>query len=577
MKTVAIDTETTGLDRWSPRTQVTRVSWWDFNGHGGILDPSVDSHATREEAVGYASSPAWTKLFFNAAFDIPMLEKIGIEVKGPVVDVMFMAKMAFPDERVHNLKHFARRFLGYTYEEHDRVKKWARQNKGKTIGQAPAYILEPYALLDAKATLELFYFLKPLIKEHGNIETLRREMKLLRQVTLPMEETGVRIDRDEALSLGRHMQGKVSSLVASMREELGDPEFNPNSHQQAVRAVYDGTVEPTTYTKSGAPAVNELALLKSPSEIGNKIVQFRKIAKAKNTYIKNILSQADDEDVLRVNFNQMGARTGRFSSSNPNLQNIPRPSEHYLGRIRNLFRCRPGCRLLFIDYEQIEIRLAAHYSEEEHLLHSIRHGLDLHSQACKNILGRQEDDPEWSIFRYLAKKLNFSMLYGVGAKKFADSILLDTEGRINLSLYEASNTIQQFKEGHPGIMRLFDRTASEVSATKGIRNHYGRYLPVDIRKPYIAVNYLIQSTAADLLKRAMLELMPKLRRWGVRLLMQIHDELVFEIEPRHREHVPEIVATMEERERFSVPISCSVEWGSRWGQKRPVPLETQSQ
>ena len=230
-----------------------------------------------------------------------------------------------------------------------------------------------------------------------------------------------------------------------------------------------------------------------------------------------------------------------------------------------------------MDYEQIELRLTAHFGNEEQMIEDIHEGKDLHSETCKRIFEIDESAPDWKSKRYLAKTLNFSIVYGTGAAKFAETVLKSTGGKMRISEQEARSYISSWKSAHLGVMELFNKVAHEVALTGGVRNYYGRFVPVDPGKPYVGVNYLIQGTAADLMKDRLLKCWRFLKDKDTDLLMTIHDELVFEVPGHEKEIIWQLKEIMEEPDEFKVPLTCSVEVGKTWGSKKAFEPTAPSQ
>lgn len=564
---VSTDTETTGLDKYDASVQTTHVSYWTNAGKGKAF--AVDNHEERNKVAKFGASLAVTKLLFNAKFDFVTLEKAGVILSGPVIDVLLIAQLLLPNEKKKKLKQLARKLLKYPYLEETRLKQWLKANKTKNFGLAPKHIIEPYALADAIQNLELFYFLAPGLDKHQLWSVLEREMMLMRDVVMPMEEYGAMIDLKEVDALKIKTAKVLKELKTKLVELTGKPDFNPNSSAQVAAAIYNGSVKPTRFSrKTGKPKVDMVAILQQPSEVGILIAQYRKIAKARTTYLKNF-----NKPILRVNFNQGGTRTGRFSSSGPNLQNIPRPSEDsLLGQMRKVFVARPGSKLLFIDYRQIEMRLAAHFSGEEHMLQAINDNIDLHDVTCKLIFNITPDHPDWIKLRYIAKTLNFAILYGTGAETFSFTVLKNTNGKMRISTYEAARYIGEYQSKHPKIMKMFGTVTNEVAKTGGVVNHYGRWMEVDPRKPYVGVNYKIQGTAADFMKMKMYPVASMLQGRRTKLFLTVHDELGFNLYKEDAKLVKPIVEVMQDNTTFSVPLTCSVSYGDNWHTKKELKL-----
>jgi len=568
----AIDTETTGLDVHSSKVQVTNISYWNSSGRGKAFH--VSNHEGKNAVALIASDPNITKLMFNAKFDVRMLAKEGINIRSPLICVLIAAQMMLPDELTKNLKQLSRKLLKDPYLEEIRLKKYIRERKinvrERGYADIPGFIIDPYNLKDSKNTLELFYYLMPALDKHHQWTVLEREMLLMRKVVLPMESYGVMLDLEEVDRLKILVRKEIQGIKKQLVTITGLPEFNPNSQTQVLAALrQEGIFRPTRFSnKTGAPKADIIALLEYPSPLGSLVVKYRKIAKAQTTYLKNF-----DRKILRVSFNQLGARTGRFSSSGPNLQNIPRAKEDsLLSQMRRCFIARPGCRLLFIDYKQLQLRLAAHFSGEEHMLQAINEGKDLHDQTCMLVFERDPKDKDWELMRYLAKTFNFAVLFGAGPERLRETILKDTMGALRLTTHAIARYLNDWKEKHSKIMRLFDTVAMEIATTGGVTTPYGRFLSVDSSASYVGVNYLIQGTEADFIKLKMLVVTEMLKGYKSRMQMTVHDELGFNLHRDETHLVRPVVNAMQDLTTFKVPLVCSVSIGKNWYDKRKVSL-----
>ena len=544
------------------------MSYWTSRGVGSAFE--VD-HVKKERVRKICADTSVTKVFFNAKYDIHMLAKEGIVIKGPIIDAMLMAQMLLPDEKQKKLKILARKFLKYAFLEEVRMKNWLDANKltKSSMHLAPKHILEPYALADAVQTLELFYYLSAGMDEHNMWHVLEREMCLMKYSVTPMENAGVSLDLEEVDRLQIQVRKKLKELKKGIIKIVGYPEFNPNSYPQVLKALQkEGIFKPSRFTKKGKPTTDGVALIERPSPLGMLLLQYRKLVKAGSTYLRKF-----DKKILRVSFNQNGAKTGRQSSSDPNLQNIPRPDEDsLLGQIRRVFVRRPGHRLFFYDYNQIEMRLTAHFSQEEHMLDAINNGIDLHDVVCKKMFNLNHNSPNWKTMRYLAKTLNFSVLYGTGPEAFMSTVLKQTGGNIRLKIYEAAKYINEWKANHPGVMKLFEAVEMEAALTGGITNHYGRFIKVERGRGYAGVNYKVQGSAADFMKLKTLEVCLLLDDTDILNILAVHDELGFDIPKHEKVWIPQIKNVMEDLTSFSVPLTVSAGSGINWMDKKDIIL-----
>lgn len=533
---------------------------------------------TESQAAKAIRDPRVIKLFWNAKYDIHMLKKAGIEVKGPIIDVMLLGRIIHTAERrgCYTLKHFTRKFLPHTYQEEIKLKKWItaakRRKEPHAYGDAPLVTLAPYALLDAQATFELFYLMKgeltpPLAK------LLAREHKVL-AATIRMENRGWLTDEKLILSLMAECTEGMKIAKDSLRKSTNDPLFNPNSPKQLARVFFqEARRNPIKVTDAGQASTDKVAMLmlrdKFEDSRAQTVLDWRKVSKARSTYLQKFLDLRDAEGILRCSFNQSGTRTGRYSSSDPNLQNITRPDPNSpAGRLRECFIAREDYRFICIDYNQVELRLGAHFAQVQAMLTAIDHGIDLHGDTCKRMFHIDERHPDWKLKRQVAKTLNFAIFYGIGSEEFVDTLIRESE--LYLSLYEAAGFRKIYKEIYPEIETYFDTIKAEVLETGGVTNPYGRFMEVSRFKAYVGVNYTIQSTAADLIKERMIICDDMLRGRKSGLVATVHDELIFEMHHSERHLIPQLKRTMEELDQFSVPLTCSVAIAKRWGQKKEL-------
>jgi DNA polymerase-1 len=307
-------------------------------------------------------------------------------------------------------------------------------------------------------------------------------------------------------------------------------------------------------------------LLLDGREVARKIATYRTTTRAIKTYYMPILELAVN-DFIHPGLNQLTAITGRFSCKKPNLQNQPRPGEGVLGKIRECYIPRsPNRSLVSIDYDQIEVRLTAHFSRQEHMITAINNNEDLHGITTTKLFGIDKTSDNWSLMRYLGKRLNFATIYGSGGKTFSNSVLEDTKGKVRLTEDQANEYIHKWWEIHDKVREFAYMLINEAALYGGIFTHGRRYIKAPSRD-YVLLNYFIQGSAADVIKQAMIKVFKLLKPYGNRALMvlQIHDELLFDIEDDLLDElIPKLVHTMEDRTSFSVPLTVSVGKGKNW-------------
>lgn len=413
--------------------------------------------------------------------------------------------------------------------------------------------------------------MKPTLSENG-LDVPYREIDLpLSPVLARMEAAGIRVDTQTLAAISERMGTQIESLTARIHALAGH-EFNVNSPQQLAKVLFEEMNLPapvkTGKGKVHSTAVDVLEGLAIHHEIAALVMEYRQLAKLKGTYV-DALPQLIRPATGRVHtsFNQAGAATGRLSSSNPNLQNIPIRTEQ--GReIRAAFVPQAGWLLLSADYSQIELRLLAHFSEDPVLIASFRDGEDIHARTAAEVFGvmPQMVSPE---MRRGAKAVNFGIVYGQTAFGLAT--------QLGIPKKEAEVYIRNYFERYRGVQKWIEATIAEVRANGCTRTMFGRLRSIpdmDARNPNsrsfaerTAVNTPLQGTAADLIKLAMIRIDQALseKRLAARMLLQVHDELVFEVPPEERETVVALVKReMEQVAALLVPLVVEVGVGPNW-------------
>jgi len=473
------------------------------------------------------------------------LSRLGAEARGFEHDVMLYAFLLDADPGACTLEQQAQRRLDLK------------------LGPAPEQ--------HADIALEICKQLAPVVEQRG-FRRLYDEIELpLTRVLARMERTGVRIDPVELKRLSDLMETSIGRLTAEIHELAGKP-FNISSPQQLGRILFEDLKlpAPVKYGKgkvisTAADVLDELA---ADHEIVRKVLEYRQLTKLKGTYVDALPLLIDSgTGRLHTSFNQAGAATGRLSSSNPNLQNIPIRSE--LGReIRAAFVPGPGWKLLVADYSQIELRLLAHMSEDPLLVEAFRNGDDIHTRTAAEVMGV----PPMMVTpqaRREAKAVNFGIVYGISGFGLA--------AQLGIGRAEAERYIKNYFARYAGVRRFIDATIAEVRRTGVTRTLFGRERPIpDINSrnatargfaERTAVNSPLQGTAADLIKLAMVRIDAALQAGGHRsaMLLQVHDELVFECPPAEVEAVSAMVKReMESACELKVPLVVDVGTGDNW-------------
>jgi DNA polymerase-1 len=473
------------------------------------------------------------------------LARLGIEGRGFDHDIMLYSFLLDADPG------------GVTLEEQ------ARRRLDLKLGAAPEQ--------HADMVLELFHVLGPAI-EARSLRPLYASIELpLAAVLARMEQTGIRIDRSELQRLSAMMETEIARLTADIHRLAGRP-FNISSPQQLGDVLFDDLKLPAPVKygkgKTRSTAVDILEALAPEHEIVRLALEYRQLSKLKGTYVDALPAQIDARTGrLHTSFNAAGAATGRLSSSNPNLQNIPMRTA--LGReIRAAFIPREGWKLLVADYSQIELRLLAHLSDDPLLVEAFRNGEDIHTRTASEVLGVAPMlvTPE---ARRSAKAVNFGIVYGISGFGLAQ--------QLGIARAEAEKYIKNYFARYAGVRAFIDRTIAEVRQSGVTRTLFGRERPIpDMNSrnanargfaERTAVNSPLQGTAADLIKLAMVRIDAQLAAGGHRsaMLLQVHDELVFECPPEEIEGVSALVKRhMEGACELKVPLLVDIGVGDNW-------------
>jgi len=389
-------------------------------------------------------------------------------------------------------------------------------------------------------------------------------------VLVDVERAGVRIDATALVAQSQHVEQDLARRTAQIYEVAGG-DFNINSPKQLSEVLFDKmrlpVLKKTGATRTASTAVEVLEELALAHDLPRMILEWRALMKLKGTYI-DALPQLVNPDTGRVHtcFNQAVAATGRLSSSDPNLQNIPIKTP--LGReIRRAFIAEPGSVLISADYSQIELRVLAHLAEEETLIDAFQRGEDIHERTALKVFGPNSTiDPHKR--RSTAKMINYALLYGKGAYTLGKDINVSTE--------EAQTFIDAYFAGFTRVRAYIDRTLAEARATGVVRTMYGRrrLVPDIMSRDFqrrsqaerIAVNLPIQGTAADIMKRAMIDTHAALAAQpGARIILTVHDELLFEVPEDRAEEIGEIVRErMQGAATLRVPLTVDVGIGRNW-------------
>jgi len=510
------------------------------------------------------------KIGQNIKYDVKFFIKNGFVPRGYAFDTMIAAYLLNPGEAgSYGLTRLAARLLDYRMIELEEIS--SRDAEGAMdLANIDLDSLSDYACEDVDITLRLYHRLEPEIRSQEFTRLLEEVEIPLSIILARMELNGVFIDTAILEDMSRRMQEEIDRLTGTIHE-LAGTEFNVHSPRQLAEVLFEKLrLPPQKKTKTGFSTDEEvLRLLANIHPLPAKVLEVRRLTKLKNTYI-DVLPGMVHPATGRIHpqFNQVVTATGRLSSSHPNLQNIPVRSER--GRnIRQAFRAqRDGDILLAADYSQIELRMLAHFSGDENLRASFAEGRDIHAVTAAVLNGVREEDvtPE---MRYQAKAVNFGIIYGQGPYGLSRAV--------GISQKEARKFIEAYFEAFPRIKEFVDTTVARARETGEVRTILNRRRSIpELRSPNkntqragerIAVNTVIQGSAADLIKKAMVDIQRAVDREGytARFILQIHDELVFELPEEEMEGMTAIVKeAMEGAMALSVPLVVHIERGKTW-------------
>jgi DNA polymerase-1 len=512
-----------------------------------------------------------TKVGQNIKYDWIVLRRSGIELKGVVFDTMVASYLLNPTLRAHNLEMIAAEYLNHTMITYEEVTGSGKHQIG--FDQVPIEDALPYACEDADITLMACEVLGPQLQEAG-LERLFQEVEMpLIPVLLDMEMSGVCVDRARLQSISKDFDRQLHQIQEKIYAIAGE-EFNIQSHQQLGRILFEKLnlpLQKKTKKKTGySTDVEVLTTLSVEHELPALVLQYRSLAKLKSTYADALVDLIHPETHrIHTSYNQTITATGRLSSSAPNLQNIPVRTEE--GRmVRAAFVPRKGWTMLSADYSQIELRLLAHYSQDPILVKAFQQDQDIHTRTAAEVfqLFPSMITPE---MRRQAKVINFGIIYGMGSFRLAREL--------GITHKMARTYIEHYFATYAGVKQFIDETIEKARKVGKVTTLLGRHrwLPDILSKnrtarefaERTAVNTPLQGTAADLIKLAMIQVHQALNQKSLRakMLLQVHDELVFEVPPEEVERVQGLVRSiMEGVYELKVPLKVDVKMGSNWAE-----------
>ena len=568
---ISFDTETTSLDVLD--AELVGMSFATAEGEAAY----VPVPANREEAQKiidafrpFFLSEKIMKVGQNIKFDLNVLANYGIKISAPMFDTMLAHYILQPEQR-HNMDYLAEIYLGYRtihIEELIGEKKGGGQKNMRDLSPT---LIRDYACEDADITLRLMRPLREELEKNNQLDVFQNIEMPLMPVLAEMERNGVRIDTAALEDTGNAFRTEMEQLEKDIYEMAGH-EFLLTSPRQVGEVLFGemGLNEKARKTKSGqySTSEEELEKIRHKHPIVDKILQHRGLKKLLSTYIEALPKLINKHTGhIHTSFNQAVTATGRLSSSNPNLQNIPVRGEN--GReIRKAFIPEEGQIFFSADYSQIELRLMAHLSGDTHLIEAFNNGEDIHAATAARIFKKPLEEVSRDE-RRKAKTANFGIIYGISAFGLAE--------RMEVSRTEAKELIDNYFQTYPGVREYIDNSVSRAKELGYIETLCGRrrYLPdINSRNAVVrgyaernAVNAPIQGTAADIIKIAMMRVAARFKAEGIRskMILQVHDELNFSVLPEELDRVRSIVThEMNHAFTLSVPLEADCGEGSNW-------------
>lgn len=573
---IAFDTETDALD--AMRANLVGISLAVEPGKAAYIPvghdyPGAPAQLPRQQVLDalrpVLENPAKKKLGQHGKYDLHVLRRHGVALQGYHDDTMLESFVLNSTATRHDMDSLAQRYLGYTTLKFEDVAgKGAKQIPFSQVGLEEA---SRYAAEDADITLRLHRVLHPQLLESASLDNVYRSIEMpLVPVLARIEANGVYIDGAE---LRRQSQDLGARMLAAQQKatELAGRTFSLDSPKQLQAVLFDELKLPALVkTPKGQPSTNEEALeaIAEQHELPRVILEYRGLAKLRSTYTDKLPEMVNpDTGRVHTSYHQSGAATGRLSSSDPNLQNIPIRTEDGR-RIRRAFVAPPGHKLLACDYSQIELRIMAHLSEDPGLVRAFEQGVDVHRATAAEVFSRALDEVTPNE-RRAAKAINFGLMYGMSAFGLARNLGIDRG--------QAQDYVALYFSRYPGVRDFMERMRQQAREHGYVETLEGRRLylnDIHARNQGLragaeraAINAPMQGTAADIIKRAMVKVDDWLQGQGgrARMILQVHDELVFETESEFLETLrSQVVELMSSSAQLRVPLVVDAGVGDNW-------------
>ncbi len=578
-KVISFDTETTSTDQM--RAELVGISlsvdandgWYIPVGHNKELGQQLPVDKVINALQKPLTDPRISKVGHNIKYDFVMLARNGLRPSPLTFDTMVAEWLTNPTSHNLGLKNLAWVRLDFRMTEINELIGTGK--KQITMDQVPIEKAAPYAAMDAIAVIRLLPGLQSELKTNSVLNLFQDIEMPLVPVLADMEMTGIALDINFLQRMSHEMQTRINELENQVYAHVGE-RFNINSTQQLANAIFNRLqlVPPDRTRKTDAgnysTSAEVLESLKGKHPVIDLLMEYRELSKLKSTYLDALPEQVNPRTGrVHTSYNQAGSVTGRIASSDPNLQNIPIRTE--LGRqVRQAFIAASGLILLSVDYSQVELRIAAHMSNDQAMLAAFRADQDIHTATAAAILGKTLDQVTKSERRN-AKAINFGLLYGMSAYGLTRTS--------DLTLAEAEDFVEAYFKQFPGVKAYLDNMRRQAAQQGYVETLLGRrrYFPglksggnqaTRAREEREAINAPIQGTAADIMKIAMTRVAAALKDNGLNghILLQVHDELVLECPQKELKKTAQIVRKMMENAyNLDIPLKTEARYGHDWG------------
>ena len=573
---VSFDTETTSLDYMlaelvgiSIALKPNEAFYIPINHNYEGAEKQLEQDFVLEALKPFLESDEIPKIGHNLKYDRHILQNAGIDLKGTLLDTMLFSYVNNSTITRHNLDAVSKRYLNINPTSYEDVAgKGAKQIP---FSEVSIDVASDYASEDADISLKLYEHIEPLVQKEAKLAKLYSEIEGPLIYTLgDIERNGVLIDSEKLSQQSKELEAKILKLESKVQKNAGE-DFNLGSPKQLQEILYEKLGLPVIKkTPKGQPSTSEAVLqeLSIDFPIVHDILSYRAISKLKSTYTDKLPKMINSNTGrVHTSYHQAVTATGRLSSSDPNLQNIPIRSEEGR-RIREAFIAPEGYKILAADYSQIELRIMAHLSKDQGLMDAFAKGQDIHQATAAEIFSINIDDVTPNQ-RRSAKAINFGLIYGMSA--------FGLSKQLQITRAEAQNYIEQYFERYPGVKNYMDETKSSAKQNGYVETVLGRRLYLaDIessnyqRRQYAersAINAPMQGTAADLIKMAMTDLHSKIRNESLdaKIIMQVHDELVIEVNENQLDELSNLtVNIMADIFKLDVDLKVDADIGNNW-------------